>query len=394
MSQRYTCTRCMRQLSQLPRGQRTPSNVFQRHIPAVPSIRSTASHLHTSPARPAKVRGTTRESFAKARFSRTDVPPREFWAAQARPPLVADLTADECQRAAHQYADLALEDAADWRQKRLKPANADGNADGKDSSQYVSYYTLHYIATMITLGPRGPAWHLATHIFHTLTQLGYEPSVLTLARLGLRTGNLHLPHFRPAVDALDRSLRSRRGSADACTLKAMMCMAQETREGDDEALRWFRKAFDTHNSLVNSSTSSNTDLSANSDDQDAKTVDRVLPQHWQWQTSFALGTAAIRARRGETDKARELYRFAARDLDNAKGCYELAQLLDDAAGDHPERRELLEKAAVSGVDAACRELGVLERERAAAGLGSRKEREEARVLAEEWAAIAGDRAAL
>ncbi|KAI1115059.1 hypothetical protein F5Y14DRAFT_412006 [Nemania sp. NC0429] len=456
----FTCQQCTRRLSlsrllTRPSSKPSSNNLIlglqatpppppppSHHLSRRPALHSTPRRFYaTAPKGRIGVKVETRNLFAKANFTRADVPPLEFWAAHVKAPLFADLRAGECLHAAQTYVDAALENAPGWR-KRLIVTDEEGSSaqspdgrgtdDGTHKALLLSAYTLHYVAVIIMTGAgsgSGQARNIAAHILHTLTGLDYAPSVLTLVRIALETKVIGRPGYERAVEALERMLRrlgdgsgggSGSGSgnisasskdgrkpdllpdfaADACTLRALIYAAEDTREGDNNALRWFRRAYEVDaaataplksksKSRVDSPTTTAQGGKAGEDGNGSGGTDPFNPR-WQWKPSFALGVAAIRMKRGETAKARAMYAMASAELDTATGYAEMAKLLEkigEAGTD--EYAAALEKAATSGDRPAARKMAERERARAAeAGLG-RWEKRKRRVLAEEWMAIAG-----
>ncbi|RYO77319.1 hypothetical protein DL766_007284 [Monosporascus sp. MC13-8B] len=308
-----------------------------------PASFSTTSHSSV------KVRvGPRRDGFANAKFTAVDVPPFEFWAAQARPPLVDDLSPEECAATARKYAALALEDSSNWRETLT-------------TKHGISLYTLHHMANMIIMGPPSPAWHLGTHILYTCVQLSYRPSILTMVRLALRSNKLGDRQFSGAEEAFARLL-ARRDDPDACTLQGLIYARQNSRAADDKASEWFRRAM---------------------------RIGGNEPGAWEWQSSCVMGLATIYRKQKQGKQARELLRYAAVCLDIPEACWLYASILDKY---DPKRPSWLKKAAASGIEAAARELAQIE----LAGLDdwglSRKERMEREALADEWLGIAGDKA--
>jgi tetratricopeptide (TPR) repeat protein len=247
---------------------------------------------------------------------------------------------------------------------------------------------------------------MITHILHTLAGLDYTPSVLSLVRIALQRRMLDQPQFEPAVEALERMLRrigdSGRGggqkidlAADAYTLRALMYAAEGTREGDNNALRWFRRAYEIGvASPEPSSVQAPATPSENEIEDASKASEGIesaqLNPRWQWKASFALGVAAIRLKRGEVEKARDLYRMASLELDNATGYYGMADVLERLGkADTAEYVEALEKAAVSDNLDAARKMGTREWSRAAEEGLTKWERRKRQVVAEEWMAVAG-----
>ncbi|KAI1162327.1 hypothetical protein F5B18DRAFT_624818 [Nemania serpens] len=421
----FTCVQCTRRLSRLLaqssskssnnlilRLQVTPPRLPRKFTPLLTPRR----RYGTTPSQGIKLQLITRKPPAKVRFTRADLPPLAFWDVQARALLVTDLSAEECLQAAEAYVDAALGDAPGWRKRLIatsdspttaqSPDGRGSQGEGNGKNKTVSAYTLHYVAVLIATGPAGEASHIALHILHTLTRLDYAPSILTLARMALRRKLLGQPQFDPAARALERMLRriddgssgsesggksaSKDGitdlAADACTLSAMIHAAEDTREGDNNALRWFRRAYEVDAAAAALRPSPTTAA------QEGGKVDgsASFNPHWQWKLSFALGVAAIRVKRGETAKARDMYAIASTELDSATGYFEMAKLLEKMGkADTDEYAAALEKAATSGDPQAARRMAEMEWRRAAEGGLGKWERRKRQVLAEEWMAIAG-----
>ncbi|KAI0861008.1 hypothetical protein F4860DRAFT_184808 [Xylaria cubensis] len=394
---RFTCVQCTRRLGRLAQQSSKPSSspLGRQAIPRLsleytPSL-ATHSLYSTASGRRVGRAVQTPNTFARVRFTRADVPPREFWDARARAPLVTDLSADECLQTAQAYADAALKNASGWRE-RLITTTTDKSPDSSGKDKTLSAYTLHYVAVMIALAARGDASHMATHIFHTLTGLDYVPSILTLVHIGLSRKLLDWPQFEPAVQGLERTLRridnnDDGGSskidlaADACTLRALIYAAEDTREGDKEALRWFRRAYE-----IGGKVATTTPLTAGGKVQDNAHFD----PNWQWKASFAHGVAAISIKRGELEKAKAVYAMVASELDDPNVYLEMANVLEKMGkAESDEYVEALEKAATSGNKKAAQKMGTREWARAAEKGLSKWEKRKRQVFAEEWMGIAG-----
>ncbi|KAI0535643.1 hypothetical protein GGR58DRAFT_478602 [Xylaria digitata] len=417
---KFVCVQCTRRLSYLAQSSKSLNN------PIFPQLTSQLGHKHssllatrspysTASSRTIAKKLATRDAFAKVRFTRDDVSPRGFWDTKARAPLVTDLSADECLHAAQAYADAALKDDSGWRERLIivndnSPARS---SDNKGKGKTLSAYTLHYVAVMIVMSPPGPASHLATHILYTLVGLGYTPSILTMVRLALNRRMLGRPQFEPAFEGLERLLRrigDGSGSkptgkdskielaADACTLRALLYAAENTREGDNNALRWFRRAYEidaaaSESGIQPAPTARQTrleekrkeDVNSGSEEIEGARFD----PHWQWKASFALGVAAIRMKRGEMDKARDMYELASSELDNATVYSGLATVLEKMGETDTDRYiESLERAAVSGDQDAAQRMGMREWDRAAEGGLNKWEKRKRQLIAEEWMSIA------
>ncbi|KAI0971841.1 hypothetical protein F4678DRAFT_432259 [Xylaria arbuscula] len=408
---KFTCLQCTRRLSRLAQSfkpQSTPiiGQYMPRHLSHNRNPLSTTHH-HYSTERLAR-RHTPRDAFSKVRFTRADVPPLEFWELQARAPLVTDLSPDECQQAIQAYTDAALKNTSRWRERLITVIDSQSHdGDSKGNAPPLSAYTLHYAAWMMATDPTktiGAARHLAMHILHTLSSLEYTPSILTMVRLALTRNLQDQPQFAPAVEGLERILR-RVGdnksvvsksdfAADACTLRALIYEKEDTREGDNNALRWFRRAYELGQSTTAGDRVHELGGDKEREGDDASTTTRTetapFDPYWQWKASFALGVGRIRAKRGEMDKARDMYAIAASELDNTEGCWLLADVLEKMGEtDSEQYAQSLEKAAISGSRNAARRIASREWDRAVEpGLG-RWEKRRRQIVAEEWMAVAG-----
>lgn len=438
------CIQCIRLLARRSySAQSSPSlsvsffpQVAPRPSPKYTSPFPASRRYGTAPTRRSGAAVQTRNAFARVRFTRDDIPPREYWEAHIRPPLVSDLSADECLQTAHAYADAALKNAPGWRERLIfmkdvasahqSPGEREkGKGKGKGKgSRSLSAYTLHYIAVTLILNHMGAASHLATHILHTLTGLDYAPSVLTMTRMAMRQ-DMSRPEYEPAFEGLGRLLKRIDGAtngnrstttttaataskdgesdfaADACTLRGLIHAAENTREGDTNALRWFRRAYET--SAVSSAsklTSPQVPSAENKQKADeagasasasAVKMGEMFDPQWQWKVSFALTAAGIRLKRGEVEKARALYALASSsEIDSPAGYLGMARVLEKLGErDTDQYVESLETAAVSGNVEAARAMGTREWERAVEDGLSGWEKKKRQVLAEEWMAVAG-----
>lgn len=328
--------------------------------------RSIAS-FSTTPLLSAKARigigGPAKDAFAKARFTAADVPSLEFWAARARPPLVDDLTPGECLSAAQAYAALALREPTNWRQHLAT-----------EKYNHIAPYALHYLAYMLIAGAPSPGgFHLATHMLHTNVTLLYAPSVLTLVRLALARDKLGQPQFAAAEEAFERVVLAPRDDPNACTLQGLIHARKNRREADDKALAWFQLARR---------------LGGDGDEPSDK-PSASASKGWDWQSSCVVGMAKIYTKQGKIQQAKDIWYYAATELDVPEACWFYAQALDK---DDPERVRWLKKAAVSGYLEAARELGQIELRALEDGGLSKGEVAERQALADEWLAIAGDKA--
>ncbi|KAI2613286.1 hypothetical protein GGR54DRAFT_616052 [Hypoxylon sp. NC1633] len=328
--------------------------------------------------------------FGQVRFTAQDVPPLTYWITAVGPPYVlnGEVTAAECHEVCQRYAALALEDAPGWRQRHIalpfsssSARTGAGAGTGRakpDDRNKIPLPTLHYVAVMLMHSRTG---HIATHMLHTGVALLYPPSVLTLARTGLRRDLLDRPQFRSTREALQKLSSSSQPPpgidvayyrADILTVAGLAQTRLHTREADDRALKYFAAA---------ATAASGPEPSASA---------------WQWRVTAVLTQSQIHLQRGERERALAILRQAARELDNEQLCYRYAMQLP---ADDPERGTMLQRAAVSGVAEAARELGRVEEERLkdeekGDGRGAIMSVKERRCLADEWLAIAGDKAVI
>ncbi|KAI1100388.1 hypothetical protein F4804DRAFT_319093 [Jackrogersella minutella] len=343
-----------------PTTVKTPVKILH-HAVRTPHLRPLSSTL----SRPDKTRARvlpTRNSFAQVRFKPIDVPGLRSWEEFVKLPVIAEggVSAVECHEACQRYAALAVEDKSGWRKRVLSASATSVTETG------IPLSTLHYAALMLMQSPAGGRGHIATHILHSGVLLDYPPAVLAMARLGLRSGKSARPQFELASEALARLANTPPGGknayyrADALTLRGLHAASPHTRAGDDRALHLFVVA--------------------------AAAAASEGP--WQWAASAALEQSRIYVERGQPERAREVLRPRVEELDNADVCLQYALLLRES---DPERLSLLERAAVSGVEAAARELGRMGAESAKEPGLSPAERVERRVLADEWMGIARDK---
>jgi hypothetical protein len=290
---------------------------------------------------PRKVKGT----FARARFTKDDIPPLSFWKDAVR--QVPELTPQECDRVANTYVRLAVADRPGWREKL-----------GED------YATLHHLAILLMNGPPGPGFHIALHIYYTLTMLDYAPSILTLVRLARTRQKLGESQFQLAEDKF-AALARRRDDPNACTLQGLLLTAQLTPAADAEALEWFRTAA---------------------------LLGGEVPGAWEWQLTCALEMGKAHLRLGNRERAKAIWGYCAKELDSAEGCWLYCSVLDES---DPERYDWVCKAAISGVKDAAEEMARLQ------GLAARNppegasewDKKAAAVMQKEWETIAGVRPA-
>ncbi|KAI1431419.1 hypothetical protein GGR50DRAFT_80281 [Xylaria sp. CBS 124048] len=423
----FTCIRCTRRLSRLAQTLQTSRQLLglqqvqqaasppsRAHIrfPGVHQVRSASSSGHK------RVKPSPTSPLAKTGFTVADIPRLEFWRTWARPPLVRDLSAEDCLATAVAYTQALRKGTPGWERQLIAIDGDDMSTiqslSSKDKVKPLSAHTLYYIALLLILHSSGRAWQLARHIHHTLADMDHVPSILVLMQMDLQKPFTRYPKFESVIERFEHLLRRIENSksrgkdsgnidfaADALTLAGLFAASEKTHEGDSKALRWFRRAFEIGSAAESSAktTSPPTDEGPNrngpNDTQGGISQSLELPEdayfdpNWQWKVSFALNVGMIHMKRGNLELARQMFRMAAYDLDNRMGYYKLAELLEKTGqADNKEYTEALEKAAVSGSQEAARKLAAVERDRAAvAGLGN-WERRKSEVLAEEWMAIA------
>ncbi|KAI5928423.1 hypothetical protein F4810DRAFT_643546 [Camillea tinctor] len=367
-----------RSLSQRPhlltRALTTSSLTSPSPFPSPLSHRSPLPSLrHKSTTRGKAV--PNRETYFRVNFKRGELPPLSFFEAQLRQPLFdPSFTAESCHAALARYTDLATDPSSplNWRDKF--PAT-----DSEAPSSYPSLATLHTAATALILGPPGPWWRLALHVLHTGVLRGYAPSVLTVVRFAVRARGLGRPEYEVAEAALGE-LAGGRGEpqglrADVCTLMGLVSAARGDGAG---ALVWFRRAVESDAAQQGKSRPDGPP-DANDDDD---------PFRWQWRTSCLVGAAHVRMQRQEPGKAAPLLQYAADTLGNAKACYMLSVAL---GAEHPRSAFYLERAAVSGLGEACREMARREVQQGREEARGAWERRRALVHADEWLELAKEK---
>ncbi|KAI0166372.1 hypothetical protein GGR57DRAFT_23518 [Xylariaceae sp. FL1272] len=382
------CRQCTRQLGCLSQSSK---NTTRRHYVSPLSHMYSSKPLHTSATRPEKIRirkakgDSPSESFEHPPSTRSDIPPRAFWQARVQDPKFPHLSAAECYETAKAYVNAAVANTLGWRENLITFEDSPSTSNGGKHSKTISAFTLHYMAIMAMTGGTKQTYWLTTHIFHSLSTLGYVPSLLSFVRTGMRVGQLNTPRFEPTVKAfnhlLDQIGDSKATSrsidtdfaADACTLRGLMYAKMGTEESDKQALRWFRRAFEVAEDPAKSPEACNETPSG-----------PTMNPNWQWAATFAMNVAEINLKRKGIDKARPWYTFAAEKCDHTPAYFELARILEtEGKTDTEEYRKYITKAAVSGHLDAADKLGMLERDRAAEEGLSGWERKKASVFAEE-----------
>lgn len=234
-------------------------------------------------------------------------------------------------------------------------------------------------------------------MLRSASELGYDPSTLTLVRIfssvpaAMQKKATSSKMFIDA-DARFQKLLKKGTDPDALTLQGMILAKRASQSQDRLALDSFRraekaweaKAQSSAPSAVSSTPSSSTEQVA---DPDYVSLPAPREPRWDWEVTWALEQAKILQKQNRTEEARELYRVAALELDNPQGFWNLSRLMDGPR-DSPERRTYLLKAAISGVQEACRELGALEEAAAERGDLAERDRADRKMMSQEWFRLA------
>lgn len=252
-------------------------------------------------------------------------------------------------------------------------------------------------------------WRLGTHILRSASELGYGPSTLTLVRLF---------HSFPATvqkkaasskmfidaDAHFQDLLRQGTDPDVLTLQGNFLAKAGVESKDSQALDMFRRAEKAwevknpesseqgdHRSQAGAPSHASASQSFNNIKEGTEPDYVTLPEprdpRWDWEVTWALGQAKILQRQNRIKEARDLYRIAALELDNSHGFWNLSCLVEGPQ-DSPERRTYLLKAAISGVQEACRELGLLEKMAAEDETLPQEARADREKMSQEWLRLA------
>lgn len=242
-------------------------------------------------------------------------------------------------------------------------------------------------------------WLLGVHMLRTASELGHDPSTLTLVRLlwqltvqGNQTKSAGIQGstmYRTAKARFDILLRDSQ-NPDALSLQGLMLAKQGDHDG---ALHHFRLASKVCASSQGAGASEPLSASSpplqleKSKDGDLLVLPEPREPRWEWEISCTLGEADILKARGHRKQAKRLYRVAALELDDRRAFWELANLTEGPR-DSPERRTYLTKAAISGAVDACQELGAVEEMRAQETGITEREKEFRLLLSKEWLRLA------
>ncbi|KAJ0109291.1 hypothetical protein J7T55_009623 [Diaporthe amygdali] len=304
------------------------------------------------------------------------------------------LTPLQCVDAAQRYVSAATQHESSWR-PRLE----------KDFDLPVSL--LHWIGILLISDSSAVRWRLGTHMLRSASELGYDPSTLSLVRifssvpLGMQKKVASSKIYIDANARFQKILRQGT-DPDALTLQGIILAKSGVKSQEKQALDLFRRAEKAWELKAKSSAQGDHGAQAGatshtSDTQSFNIKKGAIPDYvslpeprtprWDWEVSWALEQGKILQRQDRHKEARALFRVAALELDNPQGFWQLACLMD-VPQDSPERRTYLLKAAISGVQEACRELGLLEKMAAEkTGLGE-KDRTDREMMSREWFRLA------
>ncbi|KUI59561.1 hypothetical protein VP1G_06785 [Cytospora mali] len=340
-------------------------------------------------------------------FSPADVPPLPEWIHGLESLNNSELSPMQCMEAAQRYVSTATQYESSWRPRLEKDYG-------------LSPYLLHWLGIVLMSANTAPRWRLGTHMLRSASELGYTPSTLTLVRIFTSmSGDMAAKAAKSKIyieaDKRFQQLLNKGTDPDALTLQGLILAKSGGKDRSRRALEAFEraeKAWEVRAGAEGSkpadsgeTSSSSSSSSSSSQDTSGGTPNSVsaraegpgaeeevsLPPprepRWEWEISSVLGRAGILQKQGRADEAVALYRLAALELDNPTGFWNLAQLVEGPR-DSPERRTYLLKAATSGITAACRELGALEKMVAEREGLSREKREEREKMSREWFRLA------
>lgn len=294
------------------------------------------------------------------------------------------LTPLQCMDAAQRYVSAATQNESSWR-PRLE----------KDFGLPVSL--LHWVAILLISDNSASRWKLGTHMLRSASELGYNPSTLTLVRI-----------FTSMPPAMQKKAASSKMFTDAnyhfqklvqkgtdpnaLTLEGTNLAKKGTQAHDRQALDSFRKAEKAWEAKAEPTAPSQANNGPSLNVQEGADPDYVsLPEprepRWDWEITWALEQAKILQKQKRTKEAMDMYRVAALELDNPLGFWNLSRLMDGPK-DSPERRTYLLKAAISGVQEACREMGELEKMTAGREGLADKDRADREMMSQEWFRLA------
>lgn len=234
-------------------------------------------------------------------------------------------------------------------------------------------------------------------MLRSASELGYGPSTLTLVRIFSSMPPANQKKVAASKMFIDSHTRYekllRKGTdPDALTLHGIILAKEGTQSHDKQALDSFRRAEMAWEARARASAPSQVSDSPSFDiqkgvDPDYVTLPAPREPRWDWEVTWALEQAKILQKQDRTKEARDLYRVAALELDNPHGFWNLSCLMEGPQ-DSPERRTYLLKAAISGVQEACQEMGVLEKMAAERDGLADKEKADREMMSQEWFRLA------
>lgn len=231
------------------------------------------------------------------------------------------------------------------------------------------------------------------------SHLGYMPSTLTLLRVFTSMSDQMLEKasssaiYQQALALFHANLQSQNPDPNAFTLQGILEAKKGTAKADANAMQMFSQAAKAWQKANSQNTSSSQETAPLPDETSSKVPNAAADQgytlpmprepRWEWEVSNVLGQAKILLKYPTMARqALKKLRVLALELDNPFGFLMLAKLMDGPR-DTPERRTYWIKAAISGEEEACLELGQLEKS-AAANATDPKEKADHTLLSDEW----------
>lgn len=234
-------------------------------------------------------------------------------------------------------------------------------------------------------------------MLRSASELGYNPSTLTLMRVFTSMPQAMQSKAATSKMFMDTNTRfqnllQKGTDPNALTLEGILLVKKGTQAHDRLALDSFRRAEKAWEAKAKASPPSQASDSRSFEIQEGADPDYVsLPEprepRWDWEVTWALKQAQMLEKQKRTSEARDLYRLAALELDNPQGFWNLSRLIEGPR-DSPERRTYLLKAAISGVQEACRKMGVLEKMAAEREGLADKDRADREMMSKEWFRLA------
>ncbi|KAL1878831.1 hypothetical protein VTK73DRAFT_7484 [Phialemonium thermophilum] len=299
----------------------------------------------------------------------TEVPPLDFWVPlqdlEVPPP-------EQCDKVYRIYCELATAATAahsSWMNRLHKDYDIEASTLYMIGRYLISRYPL-------------PQWKVGMSMLFTASELGHQPSILSVVRLvdrGLGHDSFLGSNIYRSCLRRFQAIVAREQDPDALTLQGLLLR----RKGDLlKALQYFDLALKKGSPLASSQSSSGTQATTSRRDENVP-----RPYRWTWEASCHIGRGEILLKQGRREDSEAAFRIAALELDNPVGYLKLALLLPD---DSPEKLRYLETAAVSGRKEAFRELGEMELRRARDPTQNGRQAEKHAMWASEWFRLADD----